>query len=284
MIFDESLTRNGNGLEKKPCNLWDRMPTWYLVLPPSRPSLFHLQVFEQSLSEIDRELPVAILGSTPEFRDLLNVLGFKDIYVFDKSKSFYEQTSCMRCFSNHENLILDDWLYGLPKFRNQFAAILSDLTQGNVAYCDRLQFYSSIALALREDGIFIDKVLLFEDSGKRSLRELEKKYSRLPPNLVYVNYFNCEFLFCSELLDIKQLVDTTLFYDLLDQRFEEPVLRKLLAECLKITPRDGVWYYGKEWKDIEPQYCYALEVINSFEEEQFSPYYGNLKIFVSKKR
>ena len=50
---------------------WDRMTSWELVLPPSRPSQQHLDWFRKHLGELQQDDPIAILGSTPELRDLL---------------------------------------------------------------------------------------------------------------------------------------------------------------------------------------------------------------------
>src|SRR5947209_11148502 len=106
------------------------------------------------------------------------------------------------------------------------------------------------------------------------------KYSDLPVNLIYINYFSCEFLFCSELLDLKQMVDSSLFYSILEQKFENSTLRKFLTESPKITPFGTMWYYGREWFEISEYYYQHLEQIRIFEEELSSPYYPNLKIIV----
>lgn len=57
---------------------------WEYVLPPSRPTVYELQRIEGTVSLFDKKKPVAVLGSTIEFRTLLNRLGFQDIYIFQK--------------------------------------------------------------------------------------------------------------------------------------------------------------------------------------------------------
>ena len=58
---------------------------WEYVLPPSRPTVYELQRIESTVSLFDKKKPVAVLGSTIEFRTLLNRLGFQDIYIFEKN-------------------------------------------------------------------------------------------------------------------------------------------------------------------------------------------------------
>ena len=60
---------------------WDQMESWELVLPPSRPSRQHLDWFRGQVSEFPSDVPIAILGSTPELRDMLASLGFFNVYV-----------------------------------------------------------------------------------------------------------------------------------------------------------------------------------------------------------
>ena len=52
---------------------------WEYVLPPSRPTVYELQRIESTVSLFDKKKPVAVLGSTIEFRTLLNRLGFQDM-------------------------------------------------------------------------------------------------------------------------------------------------------------------------------------------------------------
>lgn len=56
---------------------------WEYVLPPSRPTVYELQRIESIVSLFDKKKPVAVLGSTIEFRTLLNRLDFK-IFIFLK--------------------------------------------------------------------------------------------------------------------------------------------------------------------------------------------------------
>lgn len=270
-------------MENRATDTWQKIETWYLVLPPSRPSHFHLQIIAREIQSVPRECPVAVLGSTPEFRDLLFQLGFRNIYVLDKYESVHQQMNRMRCYSNPEYFVHGDWLDTIPQYSETFAIILSDLTSGNIPYNQQPNFYSSISQSLQKDGLFIDKVLTFQ-GPKKALRELIAKYEELPLNLLHINYFSCEFLFSSELLDIEQTVDTSMFYRILENEFQSEKLRRFLAESPKITPHDCVWFYGREWDQIRQYYFRTLEAVRVYEDEDYSPYYGNLKLFVCRKR
>ena len=67
---------------------WDRIESWELVLPPSRPSQQHLDWFRKHLGKLRTDEPIAILGSTPELRDLLALLGFRNINVLERNVEF----------------------------------------------------------------------------------------------------------------------------------------------------------------------------------------------------
>ncbi len=257
---------------------WDKVITWDLVLPPSRPSAYHLNQIRKSIIDVDRRRPVAVLGSTPEFRDMLHEEGFGSIYVFDNNVDVYEMMSKLRVYSNVEQLIEGDWLQTIPTFTDFFPLILSDLTMGNVAYEKRASFYEYITDSLCPSGQFIDKVLTHPESHI-TVTDLARKYERLPLNLLHINGFSCEFFFCSELLEISELLDTANFYNILGKELKHGRLKCFLEQCTKITPIDCIWYYGKRWDILRPAYCPKLRTMSISEDEVQSPYYGRLKLF-----
>src|SRR3989338_4842770 len=124
------------------------MQNWVLVLPPSRPSALQLARIKETIQYLDRSFPVAVLGSTPEFRDLLCEGGFTNIYIMERNENFYKVMSKARIYQNPEHFVKGDWLKTLPQHKGMFAFILSDLTSGNVPYLCRSQFYNSITDSL----------------------------------------------------------------------------------------------------------------------------------------
>lgn len=265
-------------------NTWDLMMNWSYVLPPSRPSAKQLNNISNLCKDIDRNAPVAVLGSTPEFRDLLYEAGFSSIYVFDKNLNFYQSMSKLRVYNSEEKYVEGDWLVTLPNFQNSFALVLSDLTSGNLPYEVREEYYSAISNALSYKGLFYDKVLT-HSSKKIPFEDLVNKYSRLPLNLLYINYFSSEMLFCSELIDIDKTVNTTLFYEIIEDRVENPRVKAFSEQSKsKITPVGGRWYYGLEWDILKKDYCIGLSLVSEeIESDLENPYVGRMRFFTMQK-
>ena len=270
-----SATREVSPISSRP-DPWDQMASWKLVLPPSRPSHQHLLWFHDQLRDLRPTDPIAILGSTPEFRDLVARLGFSDVYILERNKQFLIQMTAMSVMQTDESILEGDWMDTLPRCRNRFAAILSDLTSGNVPYNQRRQFYSLITESLRPGGVFCDK-LLTHPIPHEPLKDLLQKYESAPVNLDTVNRFNCEVFFCSELLTTFQRVDTTKYYDHLHDLQVGPTVQAILRSLPGVTPRGMVWYYGKPWH-LEQHYFDARLLCRADRlEVRDSPYANRLR-------
>ena len=255
---------------------------WQYVLPPSRPSREELGRIRALLVREDVNNPIAVLGSTIEFRNLLYEMGFKNIYIFEKNSEFYEWTKSWIVDENgFEKVIWGDWLDTIKCYRNEFVAVLSDLTMGNIDYAHRKEFYTAIYEAIRPSGVFIDKVLT-HCIPNIPLGLLENQYQRIPLNLESVNRFSCEVLFCSDLLN-NGIIDTTKSYETLRAHFKAPLLQKYIERCQLITPEDCIWYYGKPWDELKGDYIQPYKKSFIFEDLPSSPYYKRLKIFVHVK-
>lgn len=262
---------------------WSKMTHWDLVLPPSRPGAWQLDTIRAHTASIDRDCPVAILGSTPEFRDLLFNEGFRDVFVFERDRRFFKAASAMRACQTREHIVWGDWRTTLAKPQPRFAVVLSDLTSGNIQYEDRGAFYSDVASMLEPGGLFVDR-LLAHDRPHLELEALGTKYQRLPLNLATVNDFSCEVMFCSTLLSLQNRVDTTVFYDELRSRFAHPTLVRLTALCQVITPPDAVWWYGRPWSQLASVYETSLQIVGAVDEPGASAYAGRARLLVSRRR
>ena len=259
--------------------MWDKMDHWDLVLPPSRPSAIELQKISSLIQRTPSDKPIAVLGSTPEFLDLLYELGRSNVYVLEKNMDFLQVVSRLRVYENREHVIEGDWLATLPNYAGQFSLILSDLTMGNIPYDDRKQFYELITTALAPGGLFYDKVLTHHGPNHR-VGDLVKKYSQLPLNLLHVNYFSCEMLFCSELIETTEVVDSSRLYGELSHTITNKRVAAFVQGSKCITPEGCRWYYGRPWNLLESDYCPALSRMVVDDDEPGSPYYGRLKLFV----
>ena len=256
---------------------------WEYVLPPSRPSAEELNRIRTSICNIDREYPIAVLGSTIEFRNLLLELGFQNITIFEKNMDFYEWTKDWMAYdTTSENVVLGDWLDTIEKYKKHYIMILSDLTMGNIPYDKRNIFYERIYDALLPGGCFVDKVLM-NDIPLIPLKQILEQYECLPVNLLTVNWFSCEALFCSELLN-EEIIDTSKFYSRLYSEFNSSKkMLKFLEKCHLITPENCVWYYGKPWDEVKKAYQQPYRKCLEFDDVKESPYFRRCKQLINIK-
>ena len=255
---------------------WDRMTSWELVLPPSRPSQQHLDWFRKHLSQLHSDDPIAVLGSTPELRDLLALLGFHNIYVLERNVGFLDRMDRLRVRRTAQTVLHGDWMQTLPVCSGRFAAVLSDLTSGNIPYEQRGQFYSLITESLRPGGIFCDKLLSHPIPHER-LSDLLDKYENAPLNLDTVNRFNCEVFFCSELLSVFGRVDTNHFYAYIRKMDTGPTVRAILDQLPHITPAGMNWSYGRPWHLEREVFDTRLQCSDDRLEGGDSPYANRLR-------
>lgn len=264
---------------------WKNMDQWENVLPPSRPTFEELNRIEKYIDDYNRSEPVAILGSTIEFRDLLHRMGFKECFVFDKSIDFYQRMSKLLPFhtTDYEQLVIGEWTDTLQNFTGTFRIILSDLTMGNIPYSNRYAFYQAISNALVSRGTFIDKVLAF-DFDVPTIGELFQKYEQLPINLRTINDFSSEVLFCSELVYERKKVDSTELYNFIDNGDFSDKIKYFSKASRMITPEGFTWYYGIPWLELSDIYnsFYNEQVIYPNEDSK-SAYYKRTKQFFNKK-
>ena len=257
---------------------WDQMGSWEVVLPPSRPSQQHLDWFRKHVTKLRVDDPIAILGSTPELCDMLALLGFRDVYLLERNVAFLERMGRLRVktTSGTETVLQGDWMQTLPSCVGKFAAVLSDLTSGNVPYPQQGEFYSLVAESLQSGGMFCDKLLSYPIPHE-PLDDLLDKYENAPLNLDTVNRFNCEVFFCSELLTKFGRVDTDAFYEYLRQMDPGPMVKAILDQLPCITPPGMTWDYGKPWRLVQEVFDPRLRCSDDQMEARDSPYANRLR-------
>ena len=174
----------------------------------------------------------------------------------------------------------------LPVYSGRFAAVLSNLTSGNVPYKQRHEFYSLITESLRPGGMFCDKLLSYPIPHE-NLDALLEKYENAPLNLDTVNRFKCEVFFCSDLLTevgrcsdlLTEVgrVDTSLFYDHLRQMSPRPTVGAILDRLPLVTPRGMTWDYGRPWHREQEEFDLRLHCSDDRLERGDSPYANRLR-------
>ena len=247
-------------------------------MPPSRPSQQHLDWFRKHVRELRTDDPIAILGSTPELRDMLALLGFCNVYLLERNVTFLERMNRLRVMTTPgtETVLQGDWMQTLPRCNGKFAAVLSDLTSGNVPYRQQGEFYSLVAESLQSGGMFCDKLLSYPIPHER-MDVLLDKYENAPLNLDTVNRFNCEVFFCSELLTKFGRVETNRYYDHLCQMHHGPMVRAILDKLPSITPKGMTWDYGRPWHLVQGVFDSRLHCSEDRLEEGDSPYANRLR-------
>ena len=191
--------------------------------------------------------------------------------------AFLEKMDRLRVAPAKESLLHGDWLQVLPHCPRKFAAVLSDLTSGNVPRSQQRQFYSLIAQSLRPGGFFCDKLLSYPIPHE-NLDDLLAKYETAPLNLDTLNRFNCEVFFCSDLLSIFGKVDTDRFYAYLRDRHVGPALKAILQHLPRVTPPGMTWHYGQPWEVVQRSFDPTLHCTDEVLEDSPSPYAHRLRL------
>ena len=251
---------------------WQSMGDWRLVLPPSRPSEQHLHFVSRLVDGVSRDASVAVLGSTIEYREVLARSAIKNVFIFDKNIEFLRFVSALSKLELTETIIEGDWLDTLPNFEGAFDLVLSHLTLGNIHFGHRRRFYSAISKILSDSGKFVDFVLTNEP-GYFPINSIEERFVYEPVHIGTANRFSCQALFCSELTEKFQVVDTRRIYDDLYQMLGAKIA-PLIDLAQAVTPIGGCWYYGRNWDSENTERMKWFDLVATSPELPCSAYAG----------
>lgn len=252
---------------------WDECQFWNSVLPPSRPTIEELDRLKSLLLGYDLRSEIAVLGATPEYRELLAQLGFLNVTVIDRSLAFIDQVQALCPSAKSENIIVADWSNTLTAYPQKFSLILSHLTSGNVPYPDRAILYDTIRASLAEGGVFVDTALTHR-AGLLDPDYVLYRYSLKPINLATINHFNCEFVFCTKLIEEDKCVRPARLYEYAVRHSQSPAIHRIVDFCMQITPPDACWYYGIGWKEEASMVATSFITLAEFAQADSSPYRG----------
>jgi hypothetical protein len=99
-----------------------------------------------------------------------------------------------------------------------------------------------------------------------------------------IRSFNCEVLFCSDLLDNEQhIVDASSFYDQL-HALNISRISEFINACHEITPSGCIWWYNIDWDEERQTHERYWQIKEIFDEPGESEYFGRAKLMISMKR
>jgi len=130
---------------------------WLKVTPPWRPSPFEVKKYSQFLQKEfgkKRNKHALILGSTPEFRDLLNRHQFQVTCLDVNREMFQAMETVMKTEPTKERLKIGNWL-DQPFKKNYFDLVISDEALDNIAFKDYLSFHKNVYDYLKDGGYYL---------------------------------------------------------------------------------------------------------------------------------
>ncbi len=243
-------------------NNWKHFSSWDTVLPPNRPGRVETEFLRTCLFNVNKDLAI-VMGATPEYRNLLKLLGFKAIVVIEKNLSFLHSLSHLSIDSEVEMIVEGDWLEVLPDYRGRCSVVISDTTLGNVPFDSQDSLQASMCEALKPEGILFDRVLHYRE-GLCSWDSINETFRFLPLNLETANLFHIMAVFRSPVIAEDGKVKAKSAYDSAVK--QNPQLRGV-TELTKlwVTPEACEWYYDGQFRHplkIYNHFLSSLEEIN----------------------
>lgn len=153
---------------------------WSLFLPPARPSISELAVIERFLlsgSRRKRNFKVAILGSTPEYRDLCLTYGI-DFRCIDYNgiNFLILQQFMLHRDDRSRNLAVADWR--TMRLRERFDFVVGDLATTVVPVADHEAIFDSMRRLCMPSARILLKVPLRHNNLHSTHTEIFKLFRR----------------------------------------------------------------------------------------------------------
>ena len=262
--------------------------TWQNITSPSRPSEGELEVFESKIkSKLKHGSRVLILGSTPEFRIMLSKYPSK-VFLIDVN---WEMTLAMteiaaKIDPDKEVWVKSSWTEDVF-LQNHFDVILGDFTFGNLSFADQNKFFTNVCKCLKEDGLYLERVLMFIESlPVLNYQDLLRYFS--PANQSYSNaaLLWSMGIFLMDNFNKDRQVKVSDFLDLLKSKDTSGELRKIIDFGNKpLWPNDKSWFIMEKnnlFKKIQA-YFKILEVVSEKQVNYPKIYKEMIPILVMKK-
>ena len=160
---------------------------WGLFLPPARPSLSELVIFQKYLLELKsskKNLKTAILCSTPEFRDLCQTNNSEYKCIDYNSQNFDALKQYLLHKDADKNLIVSDWRN--MEFEEKFDLFIGDLVTTVMPVSEHEKIFRNINSHSEENARVILKIPLRRNNEQQTHKKIFQHYRR---NLSYMNPF-----------------------------------------------------------------------------------------------
>ncbi|MDP1833474.1 MAG: class I SAM-dependent methyltransferase [Candidatus Moranbacteria bacterium] len=164
---------------------------WAKFMPPGKPSVGEIAFFEQEIKNKleNNKTPCAlILGSTPEFRDLLAKYGINTTIVDINPDSVRAMTSLMALKNEKEKVVISDWL-NMPIKDGTFDFVMSDSAQDNIKFSEFEAFFEKIARVLKPGGEWFFGAINVHRDDVISFKEYVDSYKNNPGKFNDFRYF-----------------------------------------------------------------------------------------------
>lgn len=159
---------------------------WGLFLPPARPSLSELAYIERLLLQSKskkKNFKVAVMGSTPEYRDLCQTTNTDYKCIDYSEKNFIELRQYQLHKDDNSHLLVSDWRE--MKFKEKFDLFIGDLFTCVTPIDDHERLYQNIQGHCNPGAKIVIKVPLRENNHcldhKKIFQHYRKKLSYLNP-------------------------------------------------------------------------------------------------------
>jgi len=225
-----------NKFEQQMKQSWsDIAEKWKQYDYPAKPSSEEIRFFKSKIKDLfgrkkEKNIRALVLGSTPEFRDLLAKCEIDTVLMDNNLNSVKAMTLLMKKKAFREEVVIGDWLkMSFPK--NSFDLVLSDSAQNNIKFKDFNKFFDNIFQILKPNGYYFFSAVHIEGNQQISFRQYIKKYQDNPK--YFKNFRNFAFEFMKLGRDKNFYDSKTKIFDFtkVDRKIKELVKKK------KISPK-----------------------------------------------
>ena len=236
---------------------------WRRAIPPARPSLSELVVFDQYLRRFPRGSSVLILGSTQEFRDICYCQSLDTTAVDYNAKTFHILGKGLR-HPSVAHLVVQDWRN--MEFENRFDVVIGDLAINMMSISEQAIVMKNISNALKKDGLLIHRVWIRQPGRytrpTTTFGDILAEHKAERPNADY--FFSLALPFIHYFFDEeRKCIDFQIMLQGLREAYRDNLIPK---ECLRAFERPWHRYFMPNWlqtaDEVEQMMSHDLAIVS----------------------